>query len=117
MMHLWVRKNAKRLIVTSTAVSIVMHAAVITGWVVGTLPTPGLPPTSIANHIFYLPPPDRVPTQPGSREAIKYIKTDAPGPGTGAGPRMMGEARPAPVVEETVGKPTETKDTVTAPAV
>jgi hypothetical protein len=113
-MRLWIRNTARTLVAASVTVSIVTHASVITGWVIGTLPAPGMPSTSIANHIFFIPPPDRVPTQPGSRQAIKYVKTDAPGVGTGEGPRMMGEARPTATNDETVGKPTESKDTVTA---
>jgi protein TonB len=92
----------------------ITHATAITAWVVGTLPGPGLPQTSFANHIFYIPPPDRLPTQPGSREALKYVKTDAPGVGVGDGPRLMGDARPVQSIDESAGKQVEAKDTVTA---
>ena len=67
---------------------------------------------AIANKIFYIPPPDRVPTQPGSRETVVYVKVDAPGLGTGAGPRMAGKARAPVTPDETVGKETKSKDSV-----
>lgn len=114
MIRSWIPKNAKALILASIAVSIVTHATAITAWVIGTLPAPGLPPTSFANHIFYIPPPDRLPTQPGSREAIKYVQTDAPGIGAGDGPRLMGDARPVASIDDSRGRAVETKDTVTA---
>jgi protein TonB len=117
MMRSWIHKNAGKLVAASVAVSIVTHATLITAWVFGTLPEPGLPTNSVANRIFFIPPPDRVPTQPGSRPAIKYVKIDAPGLGTGEGARMMGEARPVPTNDQTAGKPTESKDTVAAVSV
>jgi outer membrane biosynthesis protein TonB len=81
--------------------------------VVATLPTPGLEPNSISNHIFFIPPPDRVPTQPGSRDAVRYVKLQAEGTGTGEGARMMGEARPT-TADQTVGKKNESTDSVVA---
>src|SRR6185369_17238978 len=107
MMRSWFSKNAKTIVTASAVVSVVVHVVVITGWVVGTLPEPSLPPTSISNHIFYIPAPDRVPTQPGSREAIRYVKVESPGLGSGEGPRMMGETRPTAVADETIGKDTK----------
>jgi periplasmic protein TonB len=114
MMRSWIYKNARPVIAASAIISFVTHATAITAWVIGTLPAPGLPQTSIANRVFFIPPPDRIPTQPGSRQALRYVKTDAPGLGTGDGPRMMGEARPVPTNDVSAGKPTESKDTVTA---
>ena len=111
-MRSWFRKNAKTILVASAAFSVVAHVAIIAGWVVGTLPTPGLPENSIANRIFYIPPPDRVPTREGSSERVTYIHTDAPGTGLGEGPRMAGEARPSPAVDQSTGKDTEKKDSV-----
>jgi len=102
MMRSWFVKNAKTVVFTSAALSLVAHTAVITGWVLGTLPQPGLPQSSIANKVFYIPPPDRVPGQVGQRERVHYIKTDLNGFGTGEGTRQMGNERPSST-DETIG--------------
>jgi protein TonB len=102
MMRSWLYKNAKTVVATSVAISVVTHVAVITGWVVGTLPDPGLPSTSIANRVFYIPPPDRTPGQAGQHERVHYIKTDLNGLGTGEGARQMGNERPTST-DETIG--------------
>src|SRR3954471_15918621 len=99
MMRLWFNKTAKTLVVSSAVVSVITHATLITSWVMGTLPMPGLPQSSIANKVFYIPPPDRVPSQAGSHERVRYIKLDAEGFGTGDGPRQMGTDRPTSVDE------------------
>jgi hypothetical protein len=117
MMRSWFYKNKKTIIVASATISIVTHVALITGWVLGTLPSPDLPVNSIANRIFYIPPPDRVPTQGGSHERVRYAKTDAPSVGAGEGPRMAGEARPPKSPDESVGGKAEVKDSVAAPEI
>jgi protein TonB len=101
MMRPWISKTAKTLVVSSVMISVVTHATLITGWVIGTLPHPGLPPTSIANKVFYIPPPDRLPAQAGSRERVRYVKLDVGGLGTGEGTRQMGNERPT--TDETLG--------------
>lgn len=101
-MRPWISKTAKTLVVSSVVISVVTHATLITGWVLGTLPEPGLPPSSIANRVFYIPPPDRLPAQAGSHERVRYIKLDAEGLGTGEGTRQMGNERPT-TTDETLG--------------
>ena len=101
-MRLWWHRTAKTLVVTSGTISIITHATLITSWVLGTLPQHGLPSESIANKVFYIPPPDRVPAQAGSRERVRYIKLDAVGVGTGDGARQMGNDRPTSA-DETLG--------------
>jgi hypothetical protein len=114
MMRSWLYKNAKAVLATSVAISVVTHGALITGWVIGTLPEPGLPSHSIANRVFFIPPPDRVPGQAGQREHVQYIKTDMLGLGTGEGTRQMGNERPTST-DETIGHEIPAaKDTVTA---
>lgn len=116
MMRLWSESYAKAApAIPSAVLSVVVHAAIISGWIVGTLPAPGVASESFANRVYYIPPPDRTPSQPGSREAIHYIKMDVPGPGTGDGPHTVGDARPTMVLDKTIGD--RAKDTVTAPAV
>jgi hypothetical protein len=114
MVRSFVWTNTKRLIVASAVISLVTHAGLITAWVISTLPEPGtMPENSIANKVFYIPPPDRVATNTGSREAVRYVQTPAPGPGTGEGPRMAGEARPV-TADQTPGQATKGKDSVSA---
>jgi len=100
-------------VVSSASLSVVTHAVIIAAWVMGTLPSPGMPFDSVRREPIYLPPPDRAPSQGGSREAIKYVKL-APqeGPGIGEGPRVMGDARPPATPDEIVGD--RAKDTVTS---
>jgi protein TonB len=115
MMRLWADSYAKTApAIPSAVLSVVVHAAVIAGWVAGTLPAPGVESDSFANRVYYIPPPDRMPSQPGSREAIRYIKMSVPGPGIGDGPHVMGDARPTMELDKTVGD--RAKDSVTAPA-
>src|SRR5262249_48401214 len=112
MMRSWFQKNAKRIIIVSGAFSVVAHGAIITAWVLGTWPSPELQRNSIANRVFFIPPPDRAPTQGGTRERVLYVKTDAPGLGAGEGPRLAGDARPPTIPDESVGRETEKKDSI-----
>ncbi|HEY4130079.1 MAG TPA: hypothetical protein VGM50_05655 [Gemmatimonadaceae bacterium] len=95
MMRFWFDSYIVRVtLIGATAISIVVHAVLITTWVFETLPSAGLDEHSIANHVFYIPPPDRVPTEPGSRAAMKFIVGAPEGDGTGKGARQMGDERP-----------------------
>lgn len=114
MMRLWADSYAKAApAVPSAVLSVVVHAAVIAGWVAGTLPAPGIETESFANRVYFIPPPDRAPAQAGSREAIQYIKMSVPGPGIGDGPHIVGDARPTMELDKTIGD--QAKDSVTAP--
>jgi hypothetical protein len=113
----WVWTNTKRLVVASAVISVVTHAGLIAAWILSTLPEPGtLPRNSIANHIFFIPPPDRVPTTVGSHETVHYVDITKPGLGSGEGPRMMGESRPV-TADQTLGKTTKGVDSVSIPEV
>lgn len=106
-MRFWFQSYVVRATLVGAAiVSLVTHAVLITAWVFGTLPTPEMAPTSIANHVFYIPPPDRSPTAPGgqtSGKALKYVGGGAgAGVGTGEGAHTAGEAKPK-VADQTVG--------------
>ena len=115
MMRLWAESYAKTAPAMPSAVlSMVVHAAVIAGWVAGTMPAPGVETEAFSNRVYYIPPPDRMPSQPGSRETIHYIKMAPPGPGIGDGPHTVGDARPVVRLGESIGD--HAKDTVTAPA-
>lgn len=113
MMRLWVTSYARPTpALAGATLSVIAHAVIIGGWVIATMPGPGVPPESLANRPVFVPPPDRVPTQSGSRETVRYVTLSAEGLGLGEGPRMMGEARPT-VPDETIGK--KGQDSVTAP--
>lgn len=115
MMRLWADSYAKTAPAMPSAVlSVVVHAAVIAGWVVSTLPAAGVEIESFANRVYYIPPPDRMPSQPGSREAVHYVKLAPLGPGIGDGPHTVGDARPTMELDKSIGD--RAKDTVTSPA-
>lgn len=118
MMRHWSDSYAKRSTVfTSASVSIAVHVAVIAGWVVATLPPSTLSSDSIANRVYYIPPPDR--SAGGGapqRETVHYIDLThfEIGTGMGDGPRIMGDAHPTEV-QQGVGR--ANADSVTAPAI
>jgi len=114
MMRWWLSSRAVRITaLVAAVVSVVFHAAAITAWVFATLPQPNVEQGSIANHVFYIPPPDRAPTAGGEKtERVTYVKAPIEGPGTGEGARMMGEARPTSA-DQTVGRDTATTATDT----
>lgn len=105
MMRLWMNSYARRSSRAPHAViSSAVHAAVIAAWVIGTLPSVTMAPDSIANRVHYIPPPDKVPGGPGVREVVRYVSLavgQGQGEDVGQGPRMMGNARPAPPDEST----------------
>ena len=116
MMRLWVNTYARRsavAVASFSAVSLIVHTGIITGWIVATLPAPGVAPDEIANHPYYLPPPDRAPAPAAQQGAVHYIALATPGPGLGEGARMMGDARPAIVPEQSLGG--IAKDTTSPP--
>jgi len=104
--------SRKAPVVSSASLSVVAHVAIISAWVLGTLPSASMPFDSVRREPIYLPPPDRTPSQGGSREAVHYVKLVAEGPGIGEGPRVMGDARPPATPDEIVGD--RSKDTVTS---
>ncbi|MEP6492517.1 MAG: hypothetical protein ABJF01_07560 [bacterium] len=113
MMRLWLHSYARsERAIPSVALSVVAHAVLITGWVVATLPAAGVADNSIANHAYFIPPPDRMRGQQAVREAVHYVDVSRLGPGIGDGPRTIGDA-PAPMQpDETIGR--AAADTVTS---
>ena len=96
-MRLWVNSYAKSAVgiaAVSAVVSIFVHAGVIAAWIYATLPDPGVPPTSIADRVYYIPPPDRAPGQLPVREMVHYVALAREPTGVRDGPRMMRDARP-----------------------
>jgi TonB-like protein len=114
MLRLWANSYSKKTpLATGATVSVVAHALLIGASVIATLPAADVPEDSIANRVFYIPPPDRVGGQRGSRETVRYVDITQPGPGTGDGPATMGNDRPLKL-DRTVGKAAEDTTTSTA---
>jgi hypothetical protein len=84
LMRLWLQSRAVRATLAGASlVSIAFHAATISTWVIATLPQPNVESGSIANHVFYIPPPDRMPSVNGLGERVTYIKLVPAGGGLG----------------------------------
>ncbi len=80
MMRLWVESYAAKTTAASTSalLSTVTHAVLIGLSVAGTQKAPGVPEESIANRVYYLPPPDRVANQQGRQERIQWMAIGVP---------------------------------------
>jgi TonB family protein len=80
MMRLWVESYAVKTTAASTSalLSTVTHALLIGLSVVGTQKAVGVPEDSIANRVYYLPPPDRVPNQAARQERIQWMTVGVP---------------------------------------
>ena len=86
MLRLWKETHARTGGVSQSAViSIVTHAVLIIGAVGTTQKAPGVPEESIANRVYFIPPPDRTPGQSGSHEMLRYIAIAPEGIGAGLG--------------------------------
>jgi protein TonB len=95
------------------ALSGVVHGVVIAMWVIATLPAAQVAPDSIANRVYYIPPPDKAPGGPAATHEVVHFVTLSGAP-TGEGtPRVAGNAPPTP--EAKVAQPQ--RDTVLAPPV
>ena len=95
MMRLWVESYSRSTPVSSSAViSVVTHALIIGAAISATDRPPALDPDWIENRAYYLPPPNRAPSQEGSRETIKYIELAPQGLGAGVGQNGIGDERP-----------------------
>jgi TonB family protein len=80
MMRLWVQSYAAKTTGASTSVflSTVTHAVLIGLSVLGTQKAVGVPEDSLANRVYYLPPPDRVPNQHAGQERVQWIAMGVP---------------------------------------
>ena len=118
MMRLWVESYARSAPVSSSAViSIVTHALLIGAAVVSTSRPPNVDGDWIENRAYYLPPPNRVPEQPGSRETIRYVELAPEGLGAGFGNvGLGGTERPAVTHEPSESKGDLGRDLTSADA-
>src|SRR4051794_37464455 len=97
MMRLWTNSYARSaavLVTASAVVSTMVHTGVIAAWIWSTLPAPGMPPNSVSNRVYYIPPPDKVVGNRPVREAVHYVDLASAGAGTGDGLRKVGNAAP-----------------------
>jgi TonB family protein len=91
MMRLWVESYARSAPASPSAVvSIVTHAVLIGAAVVSTNRPATVDPDWIENRAYYLPPPNRAPTQAGSSETIRYVELAPEGLGSGFGEPSVG---------------------------
>ena len=86
-------------VVRAAVVSATVHAAAILVAVGATRPPTSMPNDSLANRIFYIPPPNRPPSAPGNGGTVHYI-TLAEGIGSGPGPSAMDARRPISIPEQ-----------------
>ena len=95
MMRLWVESYSKATPVSSSAmVSVVTHALLIGAAIASTSRPANMEADWIENRAYYLPPPNRMPSQQASGETIKYIELAPEGVGSGFGSGGLGMDRP-----------------------
>jgi len=104
MMRLWVESYSRTTPVSSSAVvSVVTHALLIGAAIASTSRPANMDADWIENRAYYLPPPNRMPSQQASGETIKYVELSPEGVGAGFGPGELGSDRP--VVHELSANP------------
>lgn len=95
MMRLWVESYSRATPVSSSAViSVVTHALLIGVAVASTSRPANMEADWIENRAYFLPPPNRMPSQQASGETIKYIDLSPEGVGSGFGAGTLGSDRP-----------------------
>lgn len=91
MMRLWVESYSRSAPVSSSAmISVVTHALLIAVAVTATSRPANVDPDWIENRAYYLPPPNRTPSQHASGETIKYVELAPEGLGAGFGKSDIG---------------------------
>jgi TonB family protein len=96
MMRLWVESYSRATPVSSSAMfSVVTHALLIGAAVASTSRPANVDPDWIENRAYYMPPPNRMPSQAASGETIKYVELSPEGLGAGIGAGSgLGSDRP-----------------------
>lgn len=77
----------------ASAASVVTHAVVIGAWVIATLPASSLPPDSLTNRVYFIPPIEKPMVPRATREVVHYLSL-TPGPGFGPGLSDIDARRP-----------------------
>ena len=115
MLRVWKESYTRpRPMKSAAAFSTAAHVAIVALWVVATLPAASMAVDSIANHIYYIPPPDREPLVAGATETVRYVNI-ANGLAFGPGPAALDArlpARPSRVTAE-AGPRTDTTVVIT----
>jgi len=94
MMRLWVDSYSRATPVSSSAmISVVTHALIIGAAVASTSRPANVEADWIENRAYYLPPPNRMPSQAASGETIKYVELAPEGIGAGFGQSAIGTDR------------------------
>jgi hypothetical protein len=94
MMRLWMTSYARPTASSHAgAISVIAHAVVIGAWVSGTLPSATMPRESLANRVYYIPPPDRPSSPRGTNETVRYFSL-LPTTGGGSVPAAIDVQRP-----------------------
>src|SRR5690348_5033904 len=97
MMRLWTESYSRSTSRSASAVvSVVAHALLIGAAVAATTRPASIEADWIENRVYYLPPPDRAPSQAGSVETIKSVELAPEDPGAGFGPGDLGASTEAP---------------------
>jgi len=122
-MRLWLDSYARPTPAGSGAViaaaSVALHVLLIGVAIIGTAPAPGAANDSkfaLANRVFYIPPPDRVAPQSGTREAIHFVVLSPVGLGAGFGPGTLDSKKPVGM-EPTPLAGSVFHDSITAPPI
>jgi outer membrane biosynthesis protein TonB len=114
MMRLWFLSYVRpSRIGGAAALSAIAHLAMVSLSVHATRPPDSLSDESLANRVYYLPPPDKPAHALGSREGVQYIAL-ASGAGAGNGPASS-EAKTTTRAEPTPTAGNRTADTVATP--
>jgi TonB family protein len=114
MMRLWFLSYIQpRKLGAAAALSVIVHAASISMSVYATRPPDSMSEQSLANRVYYIPPPDKPARAFGSRESVQYVALGS-GPGAGSGPASF-EAKATKTVEPTPTAGNNTLDTVATP--
>ena len=111
MLQVWKESYTRRpRLASATVFSAAIHTVLIAAWIVGTQPAAGVDRESIANRVFYIPPPNRPPLVRGPRETVQYI---AMNPDLGAAPvRHLSDAHvPVTPVDQASAGGTHATDT------
>jgi len=96
MMRLWVESYSRSTPVSSSAmISVFTHVLLIGAAITSTQRPANIQADWIENRAYYLPPPNRMPSQEGSRETIKYIELAPEGVGSGLGKGGFRTGQPA----------------------
>lgn len=119
MMRLWLESYAKTNplgMSPSAVLSVLAHAGIIAVSVTATQKAPGVPEDSIANRVYYIPPPDRSARQEGTRETLRYFELAPEGQGIGLGVAQVEVKREFTEIDESFPGDQGTELQTVAPA-